>query len=172
VSGARDEPEVAVYTLVEGKLSSRGAEMFVEVQRADGKAAALCAVAGGLLAVAGAALSVLANGARPPTVVLACSCVLLGSALIAALLAIRPVLPGDRSLTGLEGICTGSTAEDVLAGFQALNRGDRVRVEADRLSLLADLACKKFRAIKASVDLIVAAILMAGIGLLITYVAS
>jgi hypothetical protein len=82
------------------------------------------------------------------------------------------VLPGDRSLTGLEGICTGSTAEDVLAGFQALNRGDRVRVEADRLSLLADLACKKFRAIKASVDLIVAAILMAGIGLLITYVAS
>jgi hypothetical protein len=147
--------------------------MFVEVQRADGKAAALCAVAGGLLTVAGAALGTsLAGGAGLPTAALACSCVFLSSALVAALLAIRPVLPGGRALTGLEGICVGSTAEDVLAAFQAMSHRDHVRVEADRLSLLAGLARRKFRAIRTSVDLIAASIVVAGIGLLISYVTS
>ncbi|MEU9117266.1 Pycsar system effector family protein [Streptomyces sp. NPDC048483] len=146
--------------------------MFVEVQRADGKATALCGVAGGLLAVAGAALAALPDGARLPAAALACACLLLGLALSAAVSAIRPVLPGDRAFTGLEGICRGSTAEDVVAAFQAMGRLDQLRMEADRLAVLASLARRKFRAIKVAVDLIVTAILVAGMGLLITYISA
>ncbi|MEW1926772.1 Pycsar system effector family protein [Streptomyces sp. NPDC088360] len=173
MSEARDEAQVATHDVLVGeKLRSRGAEMFVEVQRADGKAAALCAVAGGLLTVAGAALSVMAQGPRPPTAILVCSCLLFGSALVAALLAIRPVLPEDRSLTGLEGICAGSTAAELVAAFQAMNRPDHMHVEAERLTVLTALACRKFQALKMSADLNVAGILVAGIGLLITYITS
>ncbi|MFP1629774.1 Pycsar system effector family protein [Streptomyces sp. 5K101] len=163
--------ESAVTGTVEGALASRSAEMFVEVQRADGKAAALCAVAGGLLAVVGAALAAL-DGAHWSSAVLAGSCILLGAALVAALLAIRPVLPSGNALTGLEGICAGSAAEDVVAAFQAMRGVDLVPAEVDRLSLRAGLARRKYRAIKASVDLIITAIFVAGIGLLITYVTS
>ncbi|WP_411139320.1 Pycsar system effector family protein [Streptomyces sp. C10] len=158
--------------MAEEKLSARCTEMFVEVQRADGKATALCGVAGGLLAVAGAALAALPEGARLAAVALACACLLLGLALGAAVSAIRPVLPGDHAFTGLEGICRGSTVEDVVAAFQAMSRLDQLRIEADRLAVLASLARKKFKAIKVAVDLIVASILVAGIGLLITFVSA
>ncbi|WP_329027140.1 Pycsar system effector family protein [Streptomyces sp. NBC_00690] len=161
---------MVAYNLAERKLGTRGAEMFMEVQRADGKAAALCAVAGGLLAVAGAGMSGLAANSGLLMAVLACSCVLLGSALVAALLAIRPVLPSGRALTGLERVSAGSAAEEIVAAFHAMSCRDHLQLEADRLSLLAGLAARKFWAIKVSVDLIVAAILVAGIGLLITYV--
>ncbi|MFJ8755320.1 hypothetical protein ACIREO_39340 [Streptomyces sp. NPDC102441] len=172
MSGTHDGVEDALHILTGGQLRVRGAEMFMEVQRADVKAATLCAVAGGLLAVACAAPSVLPKGDSPPVAVLACSCALFGLGLIAALVAIRPVLPDGSRLTGLEGICTGTTAEDVVAAFQDMNSRDRVRVEADRLSLLASLACRKFQTLKVASDLIVAGILVAGIGLLITYLTS
>lgn len=170
MSEATPGDAVATDVTVQGKLASRSGEMFVEVQRADGKAAALCAVAGGLLALVGAALVAPANGVHLAKAVLGCACVLLGAALLAALLSIRPVLPPGSALTGLEGVCAGSAAEDVVAAFQAMSSGDRVRVEVDRLSLRAGLARRKYRAIKVSVDLIVTAILVAGIGLLIPYV--
>ncbi|MFF3326973.1 hypothetical protein [Streptomyces sp. NPDC002889] len=62
MSEATPGDAVSVEVAVEGKLASRSGEMFVEVQRADGKATALCAVAGGLLAVVGAALVALGLG--------------------------------------------------------------------------------------------------------------
>ncbi|MET8183782.1 Pycsar system effector family protein [Streptomyces sp. NPDC005336] len=172
MSEATPGDAVAVNVVVEKKLAGRSAEMFVEVQRADAKAAALCAVAGGLLAVVGAALAALAHGAHLSSAVLGCSCVLLSAALVTALLAIRPVLPHGSALTGLERARAGATAEDVMAALQAMSSGDRVRVEADRLSLRASLARRKYRAIKASVDLLITAIIVTGIGLLITYAES
>lgn len=162
----------ARFVAAEEKLSARCTEMFVEVQRADGKATALCGVAGGLLAVAGAALAALPEGARLAAAALACACLLLGLALGAAVSAIRPVLPGEHAFTGLEGICRGSTVEDVVAAFQAMSRLDQLRIEADRLAVLASLARKKFKAIKVAVDLIVTSVLVAGIGLLITFVSA
>ncbi|MGI5401483.1 Pycsar system effector family protein [Streptomyces sp. CA-135486] len=146
--------------------------MFVEVQRADGKATALCGVAGGLLAFDAAALSALSEAAWVLAAALAFASGLLGLAVGAALLAIRPVLPKDSALTGLEGICSDGAIEDVVAALKAMSLEDQLRVEALRLSMLAILARRKFRAIKVAVDCTVAALLMAGIGLLITFITS
>ncbi|MFI6449627.1 hypothetical protein [Kitasatospora sp. NPDC050543] len=165
------EAVAGMDSLAGGMLKDRISEMFVELQRADGKAAALCAVTGGLLAAAGASMSVLADGSRPMVALLLFSSALLVSALVAALYAIRPVLPASRALAGLEGVCAGLGTDDALAALQALSKMDHVRIEACRLSLLAGLADRKFRAIKVSVDLIVTATLVAGIGLLIITVA-
>ncbi|MGW7359974.1 Pycsar system effector family protein [Streptomyces sp. NPDC054802] len=163
------DAEWAMTVMAETRLASRSGEMFVEVQRADGKAAALSAVAGGLLAVVGASQAALPQERYLASAALAGSCIILGAALVAALLAIRPVLPRGNALTGLEGTYAGPAVEDVVAAFQAMRSTDLVRAEADRLSLRAGLARKKYRAIKVSVDLIITAILVAGCGLLITY---
>ncbi|MEV0374669.1 hypothetical protein AB0I10_33625 [Streptomyces sp. NPDC050636] len=59
-----------------------------------------------------------------------------------------------------------------MAAFQAMGRLDQLSVATGRLAVLASLARRKFKAVKVAVDLIVAAILVAGIGLLITYVSA
>ena len=155
----------AVVPSITERLRFRSADLFAEVQRADTKATALCGVAGGLLAVGVASLSTL-PGAAWLRGLLACACGLLGLAVVAALSAIRPVLPKDASLTGLDGQAHGEVATAV-RDVSALRD---LRWELHRLSVFDALARRKFRAIKMAADLTVAAVLMAGIALLITYV--
>ncbi|MFF3606740.1 hypothetical protein [Streptomyces sp. NPDC002463] len=131
-------------------LRARSAELFVEVQRADTKATALCGVAGGLLAlVAGVWVSSPAGGSVGPVLVVVA--VLLGAAVGAALMALRPVLP--------RRVGFGWEAGGDLEGL--------MRQEAGRMAVFEGLARRKFGAVRWSVDLVVAALAVAGLGLLI-----
>ncbi|MFB8183390.1 Pycsar system effector family protein [Streptomyces sp. NPDC055966] len=143
----------------------------MEVQRSDTKATTLCGVTGGLLTVNTAALSTVPRSNWPAVVALACAAVLLGMALVAALSAIRPVLPrrgGFRTYAG--PVPEQGGAEEVVSAFSAMGSGQRVLAEAEQLVLFAGLAQRKFRAVKRAVDLTVTAVGMAGIGLLSTYI--
>ena len=154
---------------VEAALSARSAAVLVELQRADGKAAALCALASGALAAAVAAIPAWSTGPALLTAAVLCGCVLLLAAAAAALLAIRPVLPQGRSLTDLEPFRSGPVTAISLADMAALDRATLIELEVQRLCRLAGLAERKFRAIRTSVDLIAAAGTVTGIGLLISY---
>jgi hypothetical protein len=154
---------------VEAVLSARSAAVLVELQRADGKAAALCALATGMLAAAVAAIPAWSTGPALLTAAVLCGCVLLLAATAVALLAIRPMLPRGRSLADLELFQSGPVTASTLADLAALDRAALIEVEAQRLRRLAGLAERKFRAIRASVDLIAAAGTVTGIGLLISY---
>ncbi|MFJ7961700.1 hypothetical protein ACIQ62_35970 [Streptomyces sp. NPDC096319] len=135
-------------------LRARNAELFVEVQRADTKATALCGVAGGLLAlVAGVWV---ASGGGPLGPVLAVVAVLLGSAVGTALMALRPVLP--------RGAVFGWGAG---GGAQRADVASLTHQEVGRLAVFEVLARRKFGAVRWSVDLVVAALAVAGMGLLI-----
>jgi hypothetical protein len=151
-------------------LEAKAAEMFTEVQRADTKATALCGVAGGLLAVDAAAVSALPSAGGLLAAVLAGVAVLLGMSLVAALSAIRPVLPrGGRLRLFARSAVDCSRSEEVLSAFVAMSVDGPVRVEAERLALLTALAGRKFRAVRRAVDFTAAAVTLAGIGLLIAY---
>ncbi|PJE97214.1 hypothetical protein CUT44_13815 [Streptomyces carminius] len=154
------------------RLRGRAAELFVEVQRADSKATALCGLAGGLLAVVIAALSALGDAAWVVKVALASACGLLGAALVAALLAIRPVLPRGRALMGVEIPSPDGGLEALVAALAAMSREEQLRADALQVTRLALLAYRKFRAIRVAVDLTASALGMAGIGLLIPYITS
>ncbi|MFF0478527.1 hypothetical protein [Streptomyces sp. NPDC004284] len=131
-------------------LRARSAELFVEVQRADTKATALCGVAGGLLAlVAGVWVSSPVGGPVGPVLVVVA--VLLGAAVGAALMALRPVLP--------RGVGFGWEGGGDLEGL--------IRQEAGRMAVFEELVRRKFGAVRWSVDLVVAALAVAGLGLLI-----
>nr|WP_237556541.1 Pycsar system effector family protein [Streptomyces sp. SID5464] len=144
--------------------------MFTEVQRADTKAAALCGVAGGLLAVDAAAVSALPSAGALLTAVLAGVAVLLGLSLIAALSAIRPVLPrGGRLRVFAREAVDCSRSEEVLSAVAAMSVDGPARAEAERLALFTALAGRKFRTVRRAADLIAAAVTLAGIGLLIAY---
>ncbi|MFF1263561.1 Pycsar system effector family protein [Streptomyces sp. NPDC058321] len=145
--------------------------MFVEVQRSDTKATTLCGVTGGLLAVDAAALSTVPRASWLPVAALACAAVLLGTALVVALSAIRPVLPRRGGLRTFAGpVPEQGRAEEVVSTFSAMGSGQRVLAEAERLVLFAGLAQRKFRAVKWAVDLTATALGMAGIGLLSAYI--
>ncbi|MBE9499818.1 hypothetical protein IHE61_21600 [Streptomyces sp. GKU 257-1] len=88
-------------------------------------------------------------------------CVLLTCAVAAALFALRPVVPhaGLRDeLTGGAGGCRGGVAE----------RDERpgVQVQERRLEILAQLADRKLRTVRVAVDLVLAALVVAGMCLL------
>ncbi|MFB7360291.1 hypothetical protein [Streptomyces gardneri] len=136
-------------------LRARNAELFVEVQRADTKATALCGVAGGLLALI-AGVWVASPDGDPLGPVLAVVAVLLGSAVGAALMALRPVLP--------RGAAFGWGARDAV---QRTDVESLTHQEVGRLAVFEVLARRKFGAVRWSVDLVVAALAMAGMGLLI-----
>ncbi|MFI8372013.1 hypothetical protein [Streptomyces sp. NPDC085466] len=146
----------------EGTLSmmrARNAELFVEVQRADTKATALCGVAGGLLALVAAVwVASPVGGALGP--VLAIVAVLLGSAMGAALVALRPVLPRGAGLGWGLGGAVRRTDVEVLTCQ-----------ETGRLAVFEELARRKFGAVRWSVDLVIAALAMAGMGLLMVLLA-
>uniref|UniRef100_A0AAU1TYY1 DUF5706 domain-containing protein n=1 Tax=Streptomyces sp. NBC_00119 TaxID=2975659 RepID=A0AAU1TYY1_9ACTN len=153
------------------RFGDAAAEMFVEVQRSDTKATTLCGVTGGLLAVDAAALSTVPRSSWLPVAALACAAVLLGTALVFALSAIRPVLPRRGGLRTFAGpVPEQGGAEVVVSTFSAMGSGQRVLAEAERLVLFAGLAQRKFRAVKWSVDLTATALGMAGIGILSIYI--
>ncbi|MFD8978457.1 hypothetical protein [Streptomyces sp. NPDC059564] len=149
--------------------------MFVEIQRADTKATALCGVTGGLLAiVAGAVLTAPTGSSRVLGWVLALVGVLLGAALVSALRALRPVFPKEDGLMWQDESASGESGGTEPPGRTP---GQVVSAEefgprATRSVVLTRLARRKFRAVKASADLTVAAIGVAGMGLLLAFVMS
>ncbi|MER7702543.1 Pycsar system effector family protein [Kitasatospora sp. NPDC097605] len=153
---------------VEVVLGARSAAVLVELQRADGKAAALCALAVGTLTAAVAAVRAWSTGPVLLAGAVMCGCGFLLAATVAALFAIRPVLPRGRSLAELEPFPSGSVTTSALVDLTRFDRATLVEFEAQRLWRLAGLAERKFRAVRASVDMIVAAGTVTGIGLLIS----
>ncbi|ATW46679.1 hypothetical protein CGZ69_00155 [Streptomyces peucetius subsp. caesius ATCC 27952] len=150
--------------------------MFVEVQRADTKATALCGVTGGLLAVvAGTALSTPVGSSWMLGVALALVGALLGAALVLALRALRPVFPKDDRLVWQGSLLRqGSACVHAPTAFVLcrVSSAEGRPCEAERLALLTALARRKFRAISGSVDLTVAALGVAGLGLLLVFLMS
>ncbi|MFJ3582333.1 hypothetical protein ACIPPS_08850 [Streptomyces sp. NPDC090127] len=146
--------------------------MFVEVQRADTKATALCGVTGALLAItAGTALSTPVSSSRVLSVAVALVGTLVGAALVSALTALRPIFPKDDGLVWREDSVGGGTGSR-----HASASGPRRPVNCtelpEREAALITLARRKFRAIKVAVDLTVAAISVAGLALLLTFLMS
>ncbi|RAJ38410.1 hypothetical protein K353_04347 [Kitasatospora sp. SolWspMP-SS2h] len=168
MSETNDSSVDASLVAVESVLGARSAAVLVELQRADGKAATLCALASGTLAAVLAATPVWSTGTVLLTAAVLCGCVLLLASAAAALLAIRPVLPQGRSLARLEPFRSGSVTTSNLAGLATLDRAALIELEAQRLWRLAGLAERKFRAVRTSVDLIAAAGTVTGIILAIS----
>ncbi|MFJ3905457.1 hypothetical protein [Streptomyces sp. NPDC090025] len=143
--------------------------MFVEVQRADTKAAALFGVAGGLFAAAVAcALSNNAYRAGWPLLApLGVTFLLLMASVLALLTALRPALGWrcDPYARREEDIDTTSV---VLEWIRSLDELHQLHAEAERLVMLRSLARRKFRLIRLAVGLIMAAHGVAGSTLLIT----
>ncbi|MEU9145412.1 hypothetical protein [Streptomyces sp. NPDC048349] len=150
--------------MVMERLQGHAERAFVEVQRADTKATALCGIACGLLAGGVAVLS----SAHGMPVIGVCSlvlmCLLLMAAIGAALLALRPVIP----MAGLHAELMGESAvHPQVVGMSTAARGELERhVETRRLQVLAWLADRKLRAARVAVDFALAALLMAGMCLL------
>ncbi|MEU2135039.1 hypothetical protein [Streptomyces sp. NPDC018352] len=159
--------------LPEGALDTlrlRSAEMFVEVQRADTKAAALFGVAGGLLAAVVACI--LESSARwnwmgwPLIVPLGALALPLLAAIAAALAALRPTLDWRCNLPlQEEGGLDGNTLHP--RWLQSLGEQKQVLAETQRLTVLRALARRKYRLIRLAVDLIMSAHVVAGSALLI-----
>lgn len=151
-------------------LRLRSAEMFVEVQRADAKAAALFGVAGGLLAAAVAcALTDSARRAGWPLLApLGALSLLLMAAVVAVLAALRPALNWrcDAPVQQSGNINGGS---GVLDWAQSLDEQGQLRAEVKRFVMLRTLARCKYRLIRLAVDLIATAHGVAGMALLITF---
>ncbi|MFJ8077552.1 hypothetical protein ACIQ7Q_27365 [Streptomyces sp. NPDC096176] len=145
------------------RLQGHAERAFVEVQRADTKATALCGIAGGLLAAGIAVLS--STRGMPPIGVfsLVLMCLLLMAAIGAALLALRPVVPR----AGLHTELMDEALVHHRVGVSTAARGELERhAEGRRLQVLAWLADKKLRAARLAVDFALAALLMAGMCLL------
>ncbi|KJS63299.1 hypothetical protein VM95_03560 [Streptomyces rubellomurinus] len=149
-------------------LGVRSAAVLVELQRADGKATALCGLASGALAATVAAVPLWSTGSVLLTAAVLGGCVLLLAAAAAALLAIRPVTPQGRSLVESELFRPGPGSMSTVADLATLERAALIEMEVQRLRRLAELAERKFRAVRTAVDLIIVAGTVTGIGLLIT----
>lgn len=147
-------------------LQQLGEQAFTEVQRADTKATTLCGVAGGLLALSVAALSQKGSISSGTVFLLAVSCLLLVGAVAAALLALRPVLPAGglrRVLVGGScghGVCGPDSSSPVTSSV-GRREGEEVR-----LRTFSQLADRKLRLVRFAGDLVLAALLVAGMGLL------
>ncbi|MDF3292358.1 hypothetical protein P3G67_24600 [Streptomyces sp. RB6PN23] len=145
------------------RLKGHAERAFVEVQRADTKATALCGIAGGLLA---AGVAVLSSAHGMPMIgmySLVLMCLLLMAAIGAALLALRPMVPR----AGLHTALMGEAVVHHRVGVSTASRGELERqVEVHRLQVLAWLADRKLRAARLAVDFALAALLVAGMCLL------
>lgn len=149
-------------------MRTRAAELFVEVQRADTKATVLCGLDAALLAVVVAALPVAAEAGWVVRAALALTSAGAAAALVAALLALRPVLPDGTALTGMDGPCPDGVPEAVVATATWQAAGGRLQADARNVARLAALAHRKFRIIRVAVDLTVITLGVAGIGVLIS----
>ncbi|WP_455353373.1 hypothetical protein [Streptomyces sp. SYSU K217416] len=146
--------------------------MFVEVQRADTKATALCGATGALLAITAAvAVSTPVGSSRLLSAAVALVGTLLGAALVSALTALRPVFPKDDGLVWREEF-VGDLSGSGHASASVPRRPVNCTEGPERGAALTTLARRKFRAIKVAVDLTVAAIGVAGSVLLLTFLAS
>jgi hypothetical protein len=146
--------------------------MFVEVQRADTKAAALSGVTGALLAItAGTALSTPVNSSRMLSAAMALVGTLLGAALVSALVALRPNFPKDNGLVWRQEFIGGGR-ESRHSSASDPRRLVNCSELPEREAAMTALARRKFRAIKVAVDLTVIAISVAGLVLLLTFLAS
>lgn len=153
------------------RLGVEAAGMFMEVQRADTKATALCGVAGGLLAVDAAVLSGMRRSSWVPLTVLGCAAVFLGMAIVAAMFAIRPVLPRGGRLKVFVWPDPGCRRSgEGLSDVPVMSVRECLRAEAERLALFTMLAQRKFRAVKWAVDFTTTALVLAGFGVLILYI--
>ncbi|MGW8375411.1 hypothetical protein [Streptomyces sp. ODS28] len=94
-------------------LIERADDAFTEVQRADTKAAALCGVTGGLLALGATVLGQSQDRSRPVAWGLAVVGALLMGALVAALRALRPALPPAGLHAALTAEAGGEGLESV-----------------------------------------------------------
>ncbi|MCT9113047.1 Pycsar system effector family protein [Streptomyces mirabilis] len=150
------------------RLRAMTADMGVELQRADGKATALCGAAGGLL-TAGVAILSGADAPRGLVVALLSASLLLAAAVGAALWALRPALPRGGAPGELLGLRREVDAGALVASFAVMTSESQQRLEERRLSVMAVLARRKFRAVRLAADLVLVSLAMAGIGLLITY---
>ncbi|MBZ6226799.1 hypothetical protein [Streptomyces olivaceus] len=145
------------------RLQGHAERAFIEVQRADTKATALCGIAGGLLAAGVAVLSSTHGMPQIGVFSLALMCLLLMAAIGAALLALRPAIPR----AGLHTEMMGEALAHHQVSVRTAARGELERhVEGRRLQVLAWLADRKLRAARLAVDFALAALLMAGMCLL------
>ncbi|MFD0370113.1 hypothetical protein [Streptomyces sp. NPDC127114] len=168
MSGSVVRAEGALSCDAVSRMRARAAELFVEVQRADAKATVLSGLDAALLAVVVAALPVAAEAGWVVRTTLAVMCTGAVAALVAALLALRPVLPSGTALTGMDGPCPDEAPEAVVAAVTWQAIGGRHQAEAQNVARMAALAHRKFRIIKVAVDLTVINLGVAGIGLLIS----
>ncbi|MEU7085454.1 Pycsar system effector family protein [Streptomyces achromogenes] len=146
--------------------------MFVEVQRADTKATALSGVIGALLAItAGTALSTPLNSSRMLSVAMVLVGTLLGAALVSALMVLRPIFPKDDGLVWRGEFADGRSGSRHLSTSVPRSPANCHELP-DREAALTTLARRKFRAIRVAVDLTVAAISVAGLVLLLTFLAA
>jgi hypothetical protein len=167
-----DEQAIATAADSGRWLGERADEAFTEVQRADTKATALCGVAGGLLTLSVTMLVHAQDRSLVLVYGLAAVCALLTGAVVAALGALRPVLPraGLSAVlvaeagwgAGSERDCPAGQGPMPLAGAASPTR---------RLAVMAALAGRKLRAVRIAVDLVRIALVVAGIALLISYLA-
>lgn len=152
------------------RVRELASDLMVELQRADGKATGVCAAAAGFLTAGVALLATFRSGPAVLVATLVSSCVLLALAVGAALWAVRPVLPRACSPAALIGPGGGLSRGLVVASIAQLNGEQQLRVEETRLAVLARLARRKFWVVRLAVDLMVAALAVAGMGLLSVYV--
>jgi hypothetical protein len=145
-------------------LQERAAQAFIEVQRADTKATALCGVAGGLLALSVAALGQTGGVPRAVGCVLVAVCLVLAASVGVALLALRPVIPTAGLQAELADECEGCAPGRAQAGADTQRPW-----EQRRLKVLSRLADRKLRLIRLAGDLVLVALLVAGMGLLSGY---
>lgn len=145
------------------RLRGHAERAFTEVQRADAKATALCATAGGLLAVGIAVLTSTNDLPGPGFLSLVSMCLLSLFAMMAALLVLRPVVTG----VGLQTELLAEAAVHLGPGVSTTTRAELERHGMERrLRVLSSLADRKLRAARLSVDFTLASLLMAGICLL------
>ncbi|MFJ9718542.1 Pycsar system effector family protein [Streptomyces sp. NPDC101213] len=153
------------------RIKAEAAAMFIEVQRADVKATTLCGVTGGLLAVDAAVLSGVSKSGWLPAAALACAAAFLGTALVVAVVAIRPILPRSGELRVFACWPAGSDQlQGISSAIEAMGSREYLQAEVERLTMFTALARRKFRAVRWAADFTVAAVAMAGIGLLSLYI--
>ncbi|KAA0927008.1 Pycsar system effector family protein [Streptomyces apricus] len=153
------------------RLRAMSADMTVELQRADTKATALCGAVGGLGAAGVTAVPVL-DASPFLGLALSAASLLLIAALGAALQALRPMLPRRGAQHGLLTAGRSTDARQLVASLAGLGYEGHRCMEERRLAVIAVLARRKFRAVRLAADLVSIALLVAEIGLLITYMSS
>ncbi|WP_381803934.1 Pycsar system effector family protein [Streptomyces niveus] len=151
------------------RLRAMAAGMVVELQRADAKATALCGAAGGLLTAGVAMLSGI-DAPRGLVVALLLASLLMAAAVGTALWALRPALPRTGAPGELLGLRREADAGSLVASFAEMNNARQQHLAEERLSVMAVLARRKFRAVRLTVDLVVVALTIAGIRLLSSYI--